>query len=204
MNLLTLKKFEPLLNTVGIGLHDAKLTLSRVDVMTTQRITTEQELKNAIKHNEIENIVGLIDNDQRWNDSRIESTSSGYMRYPKRCRYVELDRSTGLETSVKWENIHCKHRKIAKFLCKKGRKRILNNFNTFNKYVGRNDILRICLWTHTDDQHYFAKNLIKHSSFVEQVCGACDDDYSNMYFKVDPQLIKDCLRILERGTRYDT
>ena len=199
MNLSTLKTYQRLLDAINIDLRDAIPTVSWVQIMEVQKEIPQEEIQMAIKENEIENIVGLIDNDKRWNDPRLESTSSGYMRYPKRCRYVKYDKDTESETSVVWENIHGKHRKTAKFLCKKGRKRIINNFNTFNKYVGRDDVVCLNLLINTFNKYSFAKDLTKHPAFIEWVSGGFDADYCDMYFKIDPQLIKDCLRRLQKG-----
>lgn len=76
----------------------------------TRKITTE-ELNEMIIENEVANVAALIDDYHRWNDPRLQPTLSYEMKPSKRRRYLKYDEETGWDESVRWENIHGRHRK---------------------------------------------------------------------------------------------
>ena len=137
--------------------------------MKFQRKVTKEELNEMIRENEVANVAALIDDSPRWNDKRLQFTLSCEMKPSKRRKYLKYDEETGWDESVRWENIHGRHRKTAKFECKKGRKNIIKNVNTFNKYVGRDDVLRVCARLGGFNWIYFrGDKFTKHPAFLKK------------------------------------
>lgn len=155
----------------------------------TRKITTE-ELNEMIIENEVANVAALIDDYHRWNDPRLQPTLNYEMKPSKRRRYLKYDEETGWDESVRWENIHGRHRKTAKFECKKDRKNIIKNVNTFNKYVGQDNILRVCARLGGFNWIYFrGDRFTKHPAFLEKIDCVGDSTFCDIYLKISPQLI---------------
>ena len=86
----------------------------------------------------------------------------------------------------RWELIHGKNRKRLKFAIKKARKAVLRNLLTFNKYVGRSDILYIHARIGGLNWAYFGgADIEREPWFVEKVDDYFDDTYCDIYAKID-------------------
>ena len=87
---------------------------------------------------------------------------------------------------IKWDKIHGKNRKAIKFAVKKAVKAVKTQLETFNKYVGRSDILYIHArigggnWL-----HYGGAELEKKPWFVEKVDDYFDETYCDIYAKIE-------------------
>ena len=86
----------------------------------------------------------------------------------------------------RWELLHGKNRKEVKFAIKKGRAAVVRQFETFNKYVGREDVLYIHAriggrnWS-----HYGGADIEKQSWFLEKIDDHFDSTYCDIYALVD-------------------
>lgn len=93
--------------------------------------------------------------------------------------------------SVRWDRLHGKHRRMLKFNIKTQNKRIRNQYNTFNKYVGRDDVMMIHAriggynWA-----YYGGAELAQQPWFIEKVDSAYDSTYCDIYVKIDPTTVK--------------
>lgn len=91
----------------------------------------------------------------------------------------------------RWELVHGKNRKEVKFAIKKGRKAVLRQLQTFNKYVGREDVLYIHArigglnW-----DYYGGPDLARQPWFLEKVDDYFDDTYCDIYAKIDPESVR--------------
>lgn len=104
-------------------------------------------------------------------------------------------RPDGTEYSYKntygfhWERLHGKARKRLKLAIKQGEKRVRKQFETFNKYVGRDDVLYI--HARIGGPNWFSydgKDLEKQPWFIEKVDDYFDCTYCDIYARIDPSL----------------
>lgn len=92
---------------------------------------------------------------------------------------------------IKWENIHGKHRKNLKYVLKIKRLEIKEQFDLFNKYLGREDILYIHArlgsrnWSGI---HYW--DYKKEPWYIDGIDDCFDDSYCDIYAKIDPDTLK--------------
>lgn len=91
---------------------------------------------------------------------------------------------------VKWENIHGKHRRTLKFAVKKAKKARLAQFETFNKYCGRDDILYIHSRIGGGNWSYYYKEVVDQPWFIEKVDDSFDSTYCDIYAKLTVKEIK--------------
>lgn len=83
---------------------------------------------------------------------------------------------------VNWNKIHGKKRRVLKFEIKKRRKRILRQYEVWNKYVGRDDVLYIHARIGGDNwELYDGKELESKDWFLEKIDDAFDSTYCDIY-----------------------
>lgn len=86
---------------------------------------------------------------------------------------------------IRWDRIHGKKRKILKFEIKKKQRRILNQFEIFNKYVGREDVLYIHARIGGGNWDYYGgPELTKQPWFIEKVDDYFDSTYCDIYARI--------------------
>ena len=90
--------------------------------------------------------------------------------------------------SVRWDRIHGKKRRILKFEIKKQKNRIKKQFDTFNKYVGRDDVLYIHARIGGGNWPTYRDQVIYQPWFIEKVDDCDDSTYCDIYAKIDPNL----------------
>lgn len=89
-------------------------------------------------------------------------------------------------TGFRWDLLHGKNRKEVKFAIKKGRKDVVKQLETFNKYVGREDVLYIHAriggrnWL-----FYGGEDIAQQPWFLEKVDDYFDCTYCDIYALVD-------------------
>lgn len=92
---------------------------------------------------------------------------------------------------IKWENIHGKHRKNLKYVLKIKKLEVKEQFNLFNKYLEREDILYIHArlgsrnWSGI---HYW--DYKKEPWYIDGIDDSFDDSYCDIYAKIDPDTFK--------------
>ena len=93
---------------------------------------------------------------------------------------------------IKWENIHGKRRKILKYALKIKRLEAKKQFDLFNKYLGREDILYIHArigsrsWS---DIHYW--DYKKEPWYIDGIDDYFDDSYCDIYAKLNITEVKE-------------
>lgn len=86
----------------------------------------------------------------------------------------------------RWDLLHGKARKRLKLAIKRAEKRVRNQLNTFNKYVGRNDVLYIHARIGGPNWHFYdGKELEKQPWFIEKVDDHFDYTYCDIYARID-------------------
>lgn len=86
---------------------------------------------------------------------------------------------------IRWKLIHGKKRKVLKYQIKRFRKLARQQVETFNKYVGRDDILYIHARIGGGNWDYFGcRELEKQPWFLEKVDDMFDESYCDIYAKI--------------------
>ena len=158
--------------------------------MKYESLVTEEDIKDIIENAKLHVLEDLISICPRW--SPLDS-GCFYRFGPDTDRlvpkYFTIDKNTGEVSGIKWNAIHGKKRKRLKLEIRKTRKRIIDNLSTFNKYVGRDDIIYIHarLNSFTWSEYAEKNNIYAKSWYVDSEQDWFDSSYSDIYVKVDPE-----------------
>lgn len=102
--------------------------------------------------------------------------------------YTRTDRAVDRYSdmrNVAMEKIHGKLRKKVKFAAKQAIRRAFNQYNTWNKYAGRDDVLYIHARIGGNNWEYFGgPELTKEPWFLEKVDDSFDNTYCDIYAKI--------------------
>lgn len=141
---------------------------------------------------EVDECKGLIE--QGWVNSHCYSLSwttdmnkRKYMKYHKETTELTGGRTYSRDVfeSVKWEKIHGKRRKTLKLAIKQRKKAIKTQYDMWNKYCGRDDVLYIHarLGTHSwsDIKHFMYKD---KSWYLDSCDDQFDSSYCDIYAKI--------------------
>ena len=92
---------------------------------------------------------------------------------------------------IKWDKIHGKFRKNLKYVLKRDMEKVKDNFDIFNKYIKRDDVLYIhaklgsCNWS--GETHLYYKN---EPWYLDSIDDGYDNTYCDIYAKIDPDTLK--------------
>ena len=105
-------------------------------------------------------------------------------------RKTEIDPEDGYRRNIavgfRWDLVHGKNRKAIKFAIKKGRKAIVRQFEAFNRYAGREDVLYIHARIGGRNWSYYGgADIEKQPWFLEKVDDYFDSTYCDIYALVD-------------------
>lgn len=99
-------------------------------------------------------------------------------------KWYGIDKYVG----IRWDRIHGKKRKDLKFAIKKAKRAVRQQHETWNKYVGREDVLYIHArmgggnWENYEGK----KELMSQPWFLDRVDDAWDGTYCDFYAKIKP------------------
>ena len=97
----------------------------------------------------------------------------------------ESERTVG----IRWDLIHGKKRKNLKYLLKKSEKATRTSLETFNKYVGRKDVICVHARIGGNNWNYYGGyKLEKEPWFLEKVDDYWDRTYCDIYVKIDKEI----------------
>ena len=101
----------------------------------------------------------------------------------KKKKYIKDDK-------VLWNKIHGKFRKNLKYAIKRKKKAINRQFSTFNKYVGRKDVLMVHARVGGNNWRYYDcdKTVATQPWFLEKVDDYFDDTYCDIYCKLSESI----------------
>lgn len=86
---------------------------------------------------------------------------------------------------VKWTKVHGRKRKLFKYKMKTSKRRVEKQYNVFNKYCGREDVLYIHARIGGNNWDYYGGDeLTKQPWFLEKVDDAFDSTYCDIYAKI--------------------
>lgn len=124
--------------------------------------------------------------------SMLREVAPSCYEYSKRTRrlvrkYMVLE-DVLYPVSVRWDQLHGKRRKKAKYLMKQVAKTVSAQYNMFNKYCGRDDVLYIHARIGGANWIYYNKNgaIENQPWFIEKIDDAFDSTYCDIYAKIDP------------------
>ena len=99
---------------------------------------------------------------------------------------------------IKWENIHGKRRKNLKYVLKIKRLEVKEQFDLFNKYLGREDILYIHARIGSRNwSGIYYWDYEKEPWYIDGIDDCFDDSYCDIYAKIDPDTFKYIIDIKE-------
>jgi hypothetical protein len=174
-------------------------------LMVNERAVSSNEIAKMLAYQELNICERACYSEPRFRpDSNCSEYSSATARLRKKyCIYeTRKDKdSEGCEHSYKevvgfrWHLIHGKNRKAIKFAIKKGRKAVIKQLQTFNKYVGREDVLYIHARIGGGNWGYFGgPDVARQPWFLEKVDDYFDDTYCDIYAKIDPASVQVLLK----------
>ena len=146
-------------------------------LMKDEQFVPKDELKKIMDDYEIHVCDDLCRS--RWNPNSCEYE---FNDKTDRIYNFYVNKSTG---KIRWDRIHGKKRKILKFEIKKQNKRILKQFNMFNKYAGKENVLYIHARVGGSNWDYYGCNeLTKLPWFLEKVDDCFDSTYCDIYASI--------------------
>lgn len=166
-----ISNYEDILKEKGINIP----RLRGIRKMSEEKLCPREEILNTCKEYDVHVLKDLIESN--WG-------KLNYFVYDDFTSYCE--KYYIKDGNIDWNKIHGKKRKKLKYEIRKNYKKILKSFETFNKYVGRDDVLYIHArlgsgnWT-----YYDCPNSIENQDwFLEKVDDYYDSTYCDIYVQV--------------------
>lgn len=166
-------------------------------LMKDEAVITQAEIDELKRFNAIYITELLIDSDPFWCGSDeyadICIRVGAYHRRSKGYFLVQNndDKVMGEYSGIRWDRIHGWKRRILKFKIKQNNRKIQKQFDTWNKYAGRKDVLYI----HSrmggyDWETYLKKDeLMNQPWFLDRVDDSIDSTHCDFYAKIN--ILKD-------------
>lgn len=132
----------------------------------------------------------LCRNKPFWNPNADMVTSSDWTDYLCDYYMVKNKNYDGYEkyTEVRWNRIHGWKRRVLKTYIHNEYMRQRRQWEVWNKYTGKNDILYIHARIGGGNWAYYGKEVVDKPWFLEKVEDAYDDTYCDIYAKIKPQI----------------
>ena len=104
------------------------------------------------------------------------------------CDYYMVKNKDGEYREVKWDRIHGRKRKILKTYIHNEYMRQRRQWEVWNKYAGKDDILYIHARIGGGNWIYYGKEVVGKAWFLERVDDAYDNTYCDIYAKIKSQV----------------
>lgn len=165
-------------------------------LMSEEQRLTQEDIKDALRSHELylceEGCTSIPafrpDSREHEFSPRTDRIRKKYLVRKTNTEFREDGSSYSWKKTIRfrWELLHGKNRKAVKFAIKKGRKDVIKQLETFNKYVGREDVLyihaRIGGWNWLC---YGGEDIEKQPWFLEKVDDFFDCTYCDIYALID-------------------
>ena len=154
-------------------------------LMKDEKPVNKDFIKEKINCAIVDVAEGLCRTEPIWNvndPGRLYSSSTD-----RKCQYYLTKDNTRDDgySGIRWARIHGKKRKILKFEIQKLKKKTLNQYNAWNKYAGRDDILYIHARIGGNNWNYYdGPELARQPWFIEKVDDYYDGTYCDIYAKI--------------------
>ena len=123
-----------------------------------------------------------------WNPNNCMSEFSNYTDYLKTLFLVKAkdkENSYPKFVDVRWDRIHGWKRKILKTYIHNEYKRQCKQWEVWNKYVGKDDILYIHARIGGGNWPYYYDKVVDQPWFIEKVDDSFDSTYCDIYAKIE-------------------
>ena len=91
----------------------------------------------------------------------------------------------------RWDRLHGKLRRYVKFEIKKHKRAYEKQYEMFNKYAGRDDVLYIHTRTGGDNWNYYhCFDYFQEPWYLDHCTDSWDCTYADIYAKIDPETVK--------------
>lgn len=162
-------------------------------LMSEEEAVTQKQIEYIIRSHELHIYESACCSCPRFrpnSNSHEFSSRTDRIRDKYLIRKTEVDPEDGYRRKIavgfRWDLVHGKDRKAVKFAIKKGRKAIVRQYDVFNKYVGREDVLYIHARIGGGNWwHYGGPDIEKQPWFLEKVDDYFDCTYCDIYALVD-------------------
>ena len=153
-------------------------------LMKDEELISQDEIKRMKKDCVIEVVEELCCSKPFWSSNPeyiIYNTYTDRLR-----RYFLIKDKDGNYVDIRWDRIHGKKRKILKYAIKKKERKIQAQFDTWNRYAGKEGILYIhSRMGGKDWESYEGKDLIlKQPWFLDRVDDCWDETYCDFYARI--------------------
>ena len=159
-------------------------------LMELEEKISDESLQEALKDAELSACEEACESDFEF---KAHWREFGYRTDKIKKRYIKYDNKKPV--SIKWDKLHGYKRKTVKYTIRKDKQRIIQNFETFNKYCGREDVLyihaRIGGWNW---EAFKGSELMKQPWFLEKCDDAYDSTYCDIYAKIDPNTAREAFK----------
>lgn len=166
-------------------------------LMKDESVITQVEIDELKRINGIDIVELLIDSDPFWCGSdeyadicirvgAYHRRSKGYFLVPNNDK-----KGMGEYSGIRWDRIHGWKRRILKFKIKQSNRKIQKQFDTWNKYAGRKDVLYIHSRIGGYEWETYLKKgeLMNQPWFLDRVDDSIDSTYCDFYAKIN--ILKD-------------
>lgn len=159
-------------------------------LMKNEEHISQEEIYKMVKDNEPYIVKNLIEATPYWryncywygSGSKTEKLKKNYLVYKE---IHEDDFTYRKPVKIRWDRIHGWKRKELKFALKKEKKKILTQWNTWNKYIGREDVLYIHARLGSGCWAQEARQDTIYQDWVLDVADDADDmSYCDIYAKI--------------------
>lgn len=161
-------------------------------LMKNEEPVSKEEIENMFQSAAVNACEDLCTSEPFWNPN---ATCNSFCTETDRKRDYYLTKAKdedGYEyhNGIRWDRIHGKKRKILKHEIKKAKRAIIKQYETFNKYAGREDVLYIHSRMGGGNWKYFdyakKRELETQPWFLERVDDSFDSTYCDFYAKIKP------------------
>ena len=156
-------------------------------LMKDEEPISSEEIKRLMKNCEVDVCKDLCSTKPFWSTHANYSVYSRFTQRLFKYYLVENIDENGYKTytDVRWDRIHGWKRKILKFEIKKKKRRIQKQFEMWNKYAGKENILYIHSRIGGPNWNsYDGNELAKSSWFLDKVDDYFDNTYCDIYAKI--------------------
>lgn len=153
-------------------------------LMKDEEPVSAEEIKDIMKRCEVRVCEKLCCSVPFWNGNSNCSEYSPRTDYLRKYFLISSTDEEGYTdyTDIRWDRIHGWKRKVLKFEIKKKKRRIQKQFDMWNKYAGKENVLYIHARIGGDYWDYYGGNkLMKEPWFLDRVDDCYDETYCDIY-----------------------
>jgi len=160
-------------------------------LMKNEEPVSKEEIAVMKKNQAVHVAADLCTSNPFWNPNASVHEYSDYTDYIRNRYLVKRENDKGYEyyDDIRWDRIHGKKRKILKFAIKKACKEIDAQYEVWNRYAGKENVLYIhsrmggANWKYWD--YNKKKELLNQPWFLDRVDDCWDSTYCDFYAKIE-------------------